>query len=129
MPIALEDLLKDVSPDQRRDIERDAQRIAADNRTRLQEGRAGTPVGRPHRLATAIFSACAHPQYRDAILADLHAQFHENLHRHGPRRASAIYWLDTFRSIVPLLMLRTSQIFAPAWLSRHLVKALTRWTR
>ncbi|MEM9056551.1 MAG: permease prefix domain 2-containing transporter, partial [Pseudomonadota bacterium] len=69
-----------------------------------RKARADAPAG-PPPLAAALVGRLARPAVRDALLGDLHEEFHER-RRRSPRLAKRWYWHQALGSVLPLAALR-----------------------
>jgi hypothetical protein len=57
----------------------------------------------PPMLAEALLRLFVKRNIHDAILGDLQEDFAKNLKTHGYRRARFMYWVETLRSMAPLV--------------------------
>lgn len=57
----------------------------------------------PPVLAAFLLAAVCKPTLRDGVLGDAEEAFSKNLDEHGCYWAMTLYWVDTFRSIGPLI--------------------------
>jgi len=68
----------------------------------------------PPKLAEFLLSAFGPENAGESMIGDLAEKFAEDMQKYGSRRATWLYWLDTLRSIAPMLIarLRNWGIFA-----------------